>query len=549
MGKFSIMIAAFMANAAFAAFEPVEQQLKLSCDVSDPGILRSKLTQIEPCLEELPAGSQTQSSIPAVQLAEALQHSWRLLLELKAHDAVKQPVQTAIPFQPSSQITIRQGIRSASKNKESLNMILQNIRQHIQNDSFCPNIVRLGSPAYAEVGYFLTHHGANSNSLRCCYGLQILLETYTSYLLGSKPAPESSGCRLQALRFTQGAIRSIGAILDSPTMPCRCHGTLAYHLENLHLDFETFLRAKVFDLYFQSPWVSGSHILEMLDALFYYGLRVFSYRNYLGSVLHVYNVLRQFTGVESIPLLENLCTLFEDILFPGGRPSRNFKVCYVRYMGGRLRFKSHKTDHKSGYHSMVIPAHTAKATAGFRSRNDVDDPRFQYGKLSLLHHVKGKSYHLDRVTWERVYNVKNDHANESQPSQKSTERCPCSQHTHTVHDLYSGTSQQSLQSLQTAILTEFTGPFPIPKINFFEVYLSCLNIISIISDKYHGDKARPGQHCLCFVDPMLSFADRCEGNGRASLLLGCRELVDICRQAMVEVLGGKDLQGFLWEGI
>ncbi|KAK3175945.1 hypothetical protein OEA41_007267 [Lepraria neglecta] len=349
MGKFSIVIAAFMTNAAFAAFKPVEQQLKLSCDVSDPGIFQSKLNQVEPCSGELPAGSQTQSSMPEAQLVEALQHSWRLLLGLKAHDTVKQPVQSAVPPQPFSQITIRQGVRSASKNKESLNVILQNIRQHIQNDSFCPNIVR------ADV-----HPGI------------------------SKPA------------------------------------TLA---------------------------------------------------------------------------------------------------------------------------------HTAKATAGFGSRNDVDDPGFQYGKLSLLHHVKGKGYHLDRVTWERVYNVENNHTNEAQPSQKSTKRCPCSQNTRTVHDLYSGTSQQSLKSLQTAILAEFTGPFPIPKINFFEVYLSCLNIISIISDKYHGDKARPGQHCLCFVDPILSFADRCGGNGRASLLLGCRELVDICRQAMVEVLGGKELQGFLWEGI
>ena len=102
MGKFSIVIAAFMTNAAFAAFEPVEQQLKLSCDVSDPGVLRSKLNQVEPCSGELPAGSQTQSSMPAAQLVEALQHSWRLLLGLKAHDTVKQPVQIVVPPQPSS---------------------------------------------------------------------------------------------------------------------------------------------------------------------------------------------------------------------------------------------------------------------------------------------------------------------------------------------------------------------------------------------------------------------------------------------------------------
>ena len=544
MGNMSIVVAAFMTNAAFAAFESIEQQLKLSCDILDPETLQSKFNNVETHSEELPP-----RTTPAAHLIEALTQSWRLVLKIKADDDFKRHDQAVVPSQPFSHVTIRQGVGSASDNKDSLEVILRNIRQHIQIASFCPNIARVGSPAYAEVGYLLTHQEADSNGLRCCYGLQLLLGSYTGYLIGPKPAPKSSSCRLQALRFAQGAIRSMCTVLDSPTMPCRCQGTLAYHLGNLQADFETFLRARIFDLYFQSPWVSGSHILEMLDALFYYGLRLFSYRNYLGSILHVYNILKQFANAESIPLLENLCILFEDILFPGGRPARNFQACYVRYMGGRLQFKSHKKDHRSGCHSIVIPAHTAKATAGFGSRTDADDPRCQPGKSSLLQHVKSKGYHLDSSSWERVYNVKEPQINETQDFRESTKRCPCHHHARAVHDLYSGTSQHCLQSLQAAILAEFEGPFPISKINFFEVYISCVKIIDIISDKYHGDKARPGQHCLCFMDPILSFADKGGGNGRASLLLGCGELVDICRQAMAQVLGGQDLQEFLWEGI
>jgi hypothetical protein len=30
----------------------------------------------------------------------------------------------------------------------------------------------------------------------------------------------------------------------------------------------------------------------MLESLFYYGLRLFSYRHYVGSVMHVYHILR-----------------------------------------------------------------------------------------------------------------------------------------------------------------------------------------------------------------------------------------------------------------
>ena len=172
-------------------------------------------------------------------------------------------------------------------------VMLYNIGTLLQAHHQQNTIIRIGTPVYPEVGYFLAHgeKDSDNNGLRSSCGLQLLLESYKSYIFTAGPTYAASSCRLQALKFAQEARISIRAVLDDSTMPCRCPGTLAYHLENLDQDFKGFLETRVFDFYFQSPWVSGSHVLEMLEALFYHGLRLFSYRNYVGALLHAYNVL------------------------------------------------------------------------------------------------------------------------------------------------------------------------------------------------------------------------------------------------------------------
>jgi hypothetical protein len=155
-------------------------------------------------------------------------------------------------------------------------MMLQKIKQQVRRERRLISIVRLGTPMYPDIGYFFTHNETDTNGLRCAYGLQVLLEPYKSYLLTSTPAHPPPNCRLQVLKFAQEAIPRLRAVLDDSSMPCRCVQTLASHLENLHSHFKAFLEERVFDLYFQSPWVSGSHMLEMLESPFYYGLRLFN---------------------------------------------------------------------------------------------------------------------------------------------------------------------------------------------------------------------------------------------------------------------------------
>ena len=293
-GVTPLVVAALITNVAFALFEGVEQRLKLICDASDPGELCTKLMQMQ--------GTPAESKIPMLGLdAQAtksikhLQQPWHLLSRLKNGVQTTTLVPGECTPKPSN-ILLRIGTDSAEADKNCLNMILHNIKQHVQAKCAPTDIVRSGTPLYAEIGYFLTHHGTDVNNLRCTFGLHMLLHAYKSFMMGCQETTASPNCRLQALKLAQEALSSVGTVLADATMPCRCYQTLAYHLQNLETDLQAFLQEKCFDLYFPSPWVSGSHMLEMHETLFYYGLRLFSYRNYVGAVMHVYHALRELTG-------------------------------------------------------------------------------------------------------------------------------------------------------------------------------------------------------------------------------------------------------------
>jgi hypothetical protein len=50
----------------------------------------------------------------------------------------------------------------------------------------------------------------------------------------------------------------------------RKHAAQCHSHENLHKELDQFLHERAFDLYFQSPWVSGSPILEIMETSFYH---------------------------------------------------------------------------------------------------------------------------------------------------------------------------------------------------------------------------------------------------------------------------------------
>ena len=527
--KLPFVVAAFMTNFFMAEHEDIESRLKAICDSSNPDILRARFMQMQ--------GTHTnESDYEFTNQIEILCSTWRLLTRSKEGRRIGQ----ASSPRNTTEITVRRGPDSGPMDQECHTTMLENITRYMRSQHQQTGIVLCASPLYADIEHFLTHEDDHVNGLRCSYGLQMLLESYKSWLLSSQCTVAPSNCRLYALKFAQEVAASIDEVLKDESMPCRCYQTLAFHLESLQVDLQAFMQERMFDLYFQSPWVSGSHTLEMLESSFYYGLRLFSYQQQVGSVLHVYNILRNVIGFQQIPLLERLLDIFDGILFPGGRPDRNFNACCMRYMGGRLRFGGHASDHKSGCHKFEIPKSAAKATADFHLRKEANDSRFQYRKISLLHHIKEQDYHIDSCTWNRIHQLTEK---DDQCSRKKTSSTSCHHHHSPQHVPFSGSPHDHISQLQAAVLTEIAGPFPVAKINFFKIYMSCAQIVSLISDKGHDQ----GSRCMCFVEIMVTAADRFKENEHKLQAFGCRELVKSCEEAITTVLKDKSLDDFLWK--
>lgn len=537
-GEIPTVIAALTTNVVFAHLEKIEPQLLDLCKDGDLEVLRSRgRTEAEapyPAMQGDGQGIVSVKSQPTVY--EALQSPQHLLCTSKQNRKVVSKTPTSFIFQKPSEFILQDSAMSSQSDVEALTILLQNIACLTQSSRWSNSIVRSGSPLSTEIYQFYANEKKPSTLLRCAFGLRLLQESYKSYMWATIPAKASANCRIAVLKHTEEVIRNISTTLSHPTFPCRCLQTLAFHLEDLHSHLSLYYREKIFDLYFQAPWVCGAQMLEILDATFYYGLRLFSYRNYVGSVLHVYNILTTLTNFEPIPLFEELCEKFRGVVFPRERPNRNFRACFSIFMGGRLRFmKGHKSNnHRNSWH-IAIPPHTAKFVAGMGLRKEANDSRFEYCKLSLFHHIKERRYQLDDTVWSRLEQPQSPtRSNPRKPSRQQW--CPGDR-----QDIYN----TPLLHLQQAIITEFEGDLPIAKINFFAVYMACVRIIEMISEKGHDDKEN-NQHCLCFANAMLEAADRYRANEHKFEPFGCPDLLKTCQNAMSEVLRNRPLSDFLW---
>ncbi|KAL8840318.1 MAG: hypothetical protein Q9170_001402 [Blastenia crenularia] len=582
-GRSHLVTAALTTNVAYTLLENMEHHFITSFNIENPANLLTTYEKLRNDFDPAVVADNWPGA-SAIDTVVDLDECWQAMLGLRSitsrEDFTKKIKNPTLP----SQISLRQGPDAVAQDEQCRSVLLCNIAQCITSCRMNNMFIRAGSPVVPEVSSFMSHEEeVPSKCLHCTSGLSLLLSSYKAYSFALPAGQSPSGCRIQGLRFAQDAIVDINAVLDDPTMPCRCDGTLAFHLENLKQEFEEYLRTKMFDFYCQSPWVCGGHILEMMHALRYYGLRLVAYRSYVGSVVHMYNVLRQLDDVEVIPVLESMCEGLEDLFFPGGRPKRTFRNCYVRYLGGRLRFHG-QARHQNGSHGLAIPVHTAKATAGFSSDGEVErkEPRFDCGKLSLLYRIKEKGYSVDNPTWGAIRLVQHDEQHNdvdrgadaevpkakapprdgdietgSPKPQTSPQRRKASANHPPLHSRTSSSTSntsnssttnmaEKLQPLQQALDLE---DFPTSTFNFFPFYLACSKVINRISDQDHGPEAKKGQYCLCCAENLIAAADACRQGKGWKVRKEVRELVEICKGAIKEELEGRVLEEFLWGNI
>ncbi|KAI4283042.1 MAG: hypothetical protein L6R35_005267 [Caloplaca aegaea] len=533
-GTSHLVTAAAVTNAAYTRLEEVEQRLCNSCKITDPADLLSSYKRLQETFDHKDA-TDTASELSTMDIIAETNECWQAMLSFRSAAAEDGFAGKAVRPQVPTQVSLRQGPDASTSDALCRSALLADVAQCITGSRLHNSLIHSGSPVVPEISLFISHEKTPNNCLHCASGLALLMSSYKAYSFAMPAGQRTSSCRVNALRFAQSVIAQLDGVLDDPTMPCRCHGTLAFHLEQLKRNFEDYLRMKTFDLFFQSPWVCGGQILQMMQMLNYYGLRLFAYKSYVGSVIHMYNVLRQLHGFAPIAILDAVSDHFGNLLFPGGQPRRrNFRNCYIRYLGGRLRFHN-RALHQNGCHGLSIPVHTAKATAGFSSDGAESDARFDGGRFSLLYKIQAQQYRIDEATWDVISckdhwtdgeyeesvpsSEPNAHASSPRKQRSSGGITAFQRHNHSSTSRYSTdtsaeTVSRRLQGLQQTLDAELKSSLPVAGVELLRLYLTCARIIDRISNAYHGSDAKTGQYCLCCAENLVEAADSCrEGKG------------------------------------
>lgn len=430
------------------------------------------------------------------------------------------------------------------RRKTILQAIVDNV-MHLVCTKVAPcTVVRNSSPVYADLGYIMAANDQQGHGMRLQMALHTLSISYCQYLDNSIHS-EVSSCRLTALRLAQQAIGSIGSIIkDKTCFPCTCTQTLAYHLRSLETDLNGFVKHKCWDLYFQSPWVAGSHVIEILDLCHYYGLKLLVYRHYIGAVVHSYNILQQLAGLERIPLLEHIYEQYKDTFFPGGqRPTSNFRACWTRYVGARLKFKKgHKSrEHRDSW-CMAVPAHAARKAAGLGVCADAKKER----SGCVLFKVKQQEYHMT----EEQRQLLSDGSICERREDLNLSRSTSEDITHT--DFSSHQLTALLPSINKYLTSSDAGG-PTALLDHFAVFASCVRIISSLSNASHAEKQGQGMNCICFASAILGGADRIMEARKLGKVDGScwkkeeREgVLSLAIRAMREEVGGREVKEWYW---
>lgn len=171
------------------------------------------------------------------------------------------------------------------------------------------------------------------------------------------------------------------------------------------------------DFFHLAPWIAGTHMLKNLTTASDYGLMAWHHNYYVGTILHLYNSMIALGALkpDQVPLMEALCAMFEDSVFLGTRPQRNFSSCFKIWMGSRLTLnrKGCRSMHSAYHHKTALGKKWAMEHVYDNSQGGNDDKRsFKPAKVSLLSLiVANKSATTDEIL-VRIY-----------PPQKSGKVC------------------------------------------------------------------------------------------------------------------------------
>ena len=326
-------------------------------------------------------------------------------------------------------------------------------------------------------------------------GLMFLVESTKSFMLPEDAPPPTTNCRLKALKFAKDLKASVMAVIKSRPIvpgsgldyPICTDDKLIKGLKQLDDSLSTFSSQARWDFYYQAPWVAGGQMLWMLSQANDYGMVLCNRRRYVGAVLHLYNCLKQLGKIEVEPvLLERLCDLLGKQVFRSGSPpSTDFFKVWARYVG-REREYDPRYHHTTPFYESYSPEEDRLV---FMPRDRLwrnstpklkDDKRICLSRISHFYALESIKYHVQYeeglAAMARLLHVKEKGGDATDEEREK------------VRDILASEFLAiTIEKMQPVIVSELEGEFPVARINWFGVYLTCTGILESLGKIMHAN--------------------------------------------------------------
>ena len=492
-----MLFAAWLTTAAFEVTRRCFNggPVSISLDVWDHLDLHQKYVKLldVDVLENNQTGSLIEDT--CLFFLHGLMDPWIAILASQGRTYTEKELKESMFEKPAEHVTAETDIDDRRKAERSLmDLLLRSIRRLLyQNGDKPTGLVLLMNPLLVPLMVFYETKGSSIQT-DLVFGLHLLVESYKSFALPNRLVSMPNG-RIQMLQFAQEVKRSLNrARLLWPivvNIACDCRDCLENTLSVALISFERELAnlatERRFDLYYQAPWVAGNQMIEILSTATGLGLRACDRKHYLGTVLHLYNMLRQHEAIdEETVVLERLCAVVAQGVFSGSRPDCNFFAKYAAFMGGRLSFDRSKR-HKPNPKGELCPCCGDK----IEPHNGADRnwrimmPK-HYSKQLDSHDVSAFDglyicqFQHGCHCWPHVWHGldKGKNVTEKQISQVRNEL--------SVHPCAS-----ILDHLEGVVGAELKGDFPVAKVNWLEIYITCTEVLANLSRVAHFDPEDP----------------------------------------------------------
>ncbi|KAL0258024.1 hypothetical protein SLS55_007195 [Diplodia seriata] len=375
-------------------------------------------------------------------------------------------------------------------------------------------------------------------------GLQMMLETCKSFVYRDS-VPNPMNCRMMALRFAQEVTQNIQLVNDHDSVAKNHTVPVASGLVGVSDRLKAFMREKRLDLYSQSPWAGGQQMVQIIAYALEAGLLLCNQRGIVGTVLHGYNAVQQLAEAPiKNPLLDALSNFLVEAVFLGRAPSSNFQSVWMRFLGGGIDKKNVRGKDGKKF-AITFPKRPTNPN------NSTDfQKRIDAFSLSLFHNLYGTDWMGRPEFWAQVFTSR---------TKKTASKQEAMQYETKLHRRPFG---DALYMMSDVVSEEFNSEFPIAKVNFFAVYMTCVDMLTEISRR--AVEERPEELRWAWdLGVMDSHADAAAGFAFIGFLLqdvdtrATKTKADLSKHsglrlvqdAINHVWGEKKLEDFFWKSL